>query len=273
LLAYGRGVTSVAEQIGCSIPEAQRLVDAWAEGMPVAWDFIQDTRKLPASGGQCITPLGREKRFWLVNHKNENKSENESINFPIQSFASDCTLMALYYFLKKMDTDPEKYEGVLPVNIVHDAILVEAPDAKVDMVMQELTECMEQVPKLLVEHLNIPMKADGEATKKGWGSKLDYDVYRYDIVQDDGSGASQDSVEAMLIECGILKDGDKVLEMKTNKTKEYYKSSKRGLLYVKLGYQPTELYVKYSTPSAKKPKYLIDVIVHDHKLQRVGDLM
>lgn len=272
-LAYGRGVASVAEQIGCSIPEAQKLVDAWAEGMPVAWDFIQDTRKKPALGEKCITPLGREKRFWLINHKNENKSENESINFPIQSFASDCTLMALYDFLKKMEADPIKYKDVLPVNIVHDAILVEAPDNKVDMVMEELTDCMSQVPGRLVEHLNIPMKADGEATKKGWGSKSDYDVYRYDITKDCGTAMSQDQIEAMLKRYGMLKADDSVVEFKVNKTEEYYKSSKRGLLYEKLGYQPTELYVKYSTPSSKKPKYLVDIIIHDHKLQRVGDLM
>lgn len=143
--------------------------------MPVASKFITATRAKPKNKERCITPLGRERRFWLVNHKNDNKTENESINFPIQSTASDCALMALHDFLRELEKDPVKWEGVFPVNIVHDAILVEAPDEKVDMAVELLSKCMVDVPLKLIPDLNVPMKTDAEVTKQGWGKKTSWE--------------------------------------------------------------------------------------------------
>lgn len=173
-LAYGRGKSSVADQLRCSYQFASDLVDQWHESMPVASKFITKTRAKPKVGDRCITPLGRERRFWLINHKNENTCENESINFPIQSLASDFALLALYKFLHVLEQDPVKWEGVFPVNIVHDAILVETPDDKLDETVALLSDCMVNVPKEILPDLNVPMKAEAEVTKIGWGRKSDW---------------------------------------------------------------------------------------------------
>lgn len=174
-LAYGRGKASVAEQLRCTFQFASDLVDQWHASMPVASKFISETRAKPKRGEKCTTPLGRERRFWLLNHKNENTCENEAINFPIQATASDCTLVSLYRFLHILEADPIKWEGVFPVNIVHDAILVEAPDDKVDMTAKVLMECMCETPKTIMPDLNVPLKADAEVTKIGWGKKSDWE--------------------------------------------------------------------------------------------------
>lgn len=173
-LAYGRGKSSVAEQLRCSYQFASDLVDQWHESMPVASAFITKTRAKPKAGERCVTPLGRERRFWLINHHNENTCENESINFPIQSLASDFALLALYKFLHILEQDPVKWVGVFPVNIVHDAILVEAPDDKVDAAVELLSSCMVEVPKEILPDLNVPMKAEAEVTKIGWGKKSEW---------------------------------------------------------------------------------------------------
>jgi DNA polymerase I-like protein with 3'-5' exonuclease and polymerase domains/intein/homing endonuclease len=173
-LAYGRGKSSVAEQLRCSYQFASDLVDQWHESMPVASEFITKTRAKPKAGERCVTPLGRERRFWLINHHNENTCENESINFPIQSLASDFALLALYKFLHILEQDPVKWKDVFPVNIVHDAILVEAPDNMVDEAVEVLSGCMVNVPKEILPDLNVPMKAEAEVTKIGWGKKSEW---------------------------------------------------------------------------------------------------
>lgn len=170
-LAYGRGVPSIAEQLGMSISEAQKLYDDWFNNMPVAGNWIKSMRNSPYGDKPLTTVFGRTRRLGLTNRINANSHENESVNFPIQSTASDLTLlsaMAVQKWLEENDFDAKI------VNIVHDAILVQIKDEHVDKVVPVVKKIMEETPQKVLDNCNLPFKADAEITKKGWGSKEKY---------------------------------------------------------------------------------------------------
>lgn len=54
------------------------------------------------------------------------------------------------------------------------AILVEAPNDMVDEAVELLSSCMVGVPKEILPDLNVPMKAEAEVTKIGWGKKSEW---------------------------------------------------------------------------------------------------
>jgi len=170
-LAYGRGVHSVAEQLGSSLPEAQKLMDDWFNNMPVAGEWIRTARKSPYSQDP-VTPFGRTRRFGLTTTDNANSNENEAVNFPIQSTASDLTLFSAME-VNKWFADEGLSKDVKIVNIVHDAILVECPDGLVPMIAKKVQYFMEKIPPEKLD-MNIPFKADIEYSKTGWGSKKKY---------------------------------------------------------------------------------------------------
>lgn len=171
-LAYGRGASSVAEQLNISKKDAQGLMDQWFAAMPVAGAWIKNARQSPYKSDP-VTPFGRTRRFGLTTRMNANSHENEAVNFPIQSVASDLTLQSAIEVQKALD---EMFDGIRPakiVNIVHDAILVECLDNYVREVAALIKNTMEALPAKLL-NTTIPFKADVEVSKIGWGSKSKY---------------------------------------------------------------------------------------------------
>lgn len=172
-LAYGRGAASVAEQLNIPKSDAVRLMDQWFDAMPTAGAWIKNARQSPYRENP-VTPFGRTRRFGLTTRINANSHENEAVNFPIQSVASDLTLQSATELQNLLDIGFSK--GKCPakiVNIVHDAILIECEDAWVDEIAMATKNIMESLPTRLL-NTTIPFKAEVEVSKKGWGSKTAY---------------------------------------------------------------------------------------------------
>ena len=96
----------------------------WHERYPEASSFLHRCRSTVSDSVEMTTPFGRKKRPTIVTHANKAFLENEAANFGCQSIASDITLSAginTWRRLKALDTKI--------VNIVHDSLVLEAPDS------------------------------------------------------------------------------------------------------------------------------------------------
>lgn len=135
------------------------------------WDGIRQwhTRQINTaqSRGQVISPIGRVRRLpdvWSDNDKLATHAERNSINSPVQGFASDIMQIAAALI-----------EGVVPgfgagipearlVGTVHDSIIVEVPARDWRHVTSQCKGVMETlVPKVLAKlgcDFDVPLQAD-----------------------------------------------------------------------------------------------------------------
>lgn len=143
-IPYGITEFGLAEQIGDTTAEAQRMLDTWAKKFPQASTFIKQCRNAPLYGKNLVTVFGYKKRFGIVTAETATDIQNEAANFPHQNVASTICMHAGIRTYKKLQK-----EDVWFVNTVHDSLLAELPlnrDLAI-WVAKTLTEEMMQVPK------------------------------------------------------------------------------------------------------------------------------
>lgn len=158
---YGRGPSSVAEQTGVSMTEARRLIEKVFSYMPQARDWIAQRRQMASKGEDCISIFGRHRHFVMLSHDALNHIQNEYINTPVQSAASDLTmfaLMAIHDWLLQSDLS----EKAQIISTVHDSIILEVAPELLDTVAQQCSHIMATVPKQMLPDLKVPFKADAE---------------------------------------------------------------------------------------------------------------
>jgi DNA polymerase-1 len=182
-IIYGITAGGLSEQSKVSRAEAQRWIDDWFDEFPLAKKFIDMCRSAPAQGATIWTCFGRKKRHQVVAQERLHNLQNEASNFPHQSIASDITLYsgmkmsgidgltkrntwALQNFLKR--------HNAFVVNMIHDEVLIEAPDNDdiCDKIILEGCRVMEQAP-ITWGIKRIPFKAEAKMGYR-WGSLSDY---------------------------------------------------------------------------------------------------
>jgi DNA polymerase-1 len=147
-IAYGRGAGSIAHEFGIDFPEAQRMIKEWFRRAPEARDFINECRRAPNLGKPMSTLFGRRRRFSLVTRENLNALQNEAVNFPMQSTASDITLT----FAMRNDKALRSNWHAGIVNLIHDSILIEVPETEdIDGMIEWTRKTMCQHPQELLE--------------------------------------------------------------------------------------------------------------------------
>ena len=167
-IAYGRGPANLAQVFKIPIHEAKRLIDNWFRQMPGVDKWIQRQRRAAVGSTPPTTVLGRERHF-VITHENYAHVQNEGVNFPIQSIASDMTLMsllAIHDWLHEAGLD----DRARVIITVHDSIVLEVLDAPdlVELVATTGKAIMEEVPRQALPGLDFPFKADVETGLK-WG--------------------------------------------------------------------------------------------------------
>lgn len=63
LLMYGRGTTSIAEQVGCSVPEAQEITNDFFNSFPKVKKWMDETEKSAKEKGYVEDFWGRRRRL------------------------------------------------------------------------------------------------------------------------------------------------------------------------------------------------------------------
>ena len=155
--------------------EAHKARDAYFTTYPQLEAWHERQRREVNTYGQIRTATGRIRHLPNIASPDREVSsgaERQAINTPVQSFASDITMLAMIM----IDAKLEKLYGddAFIVGQVHDAIMVQAKDAISNDVALLIKRCMESVPDVLSKYfgvtLDIPIVADvavGEAWSLG----------------------------------------------------------------------------------------------------------
>lgn len=125
---YGAGAYKIAEQIGGTKAEAQKVIDLLFEAFPALREYITQTREQVQRYGVVRTHFGRYRRFRLAHASRKHMAEavREAVNFLIQSTASDLVLSQLcevHDHLREVDAKM--------LITVHDSMVFEMPEHNV----------------------------------------------------------------------------------------------------------------------------------------------
>lgn len=167
-IPYGVSAYSLADSLDIPEKEAQAYIDKWFSEKPKVKEFIENYRQKPVKGEVLETPLGRKRRFGAITAKNKWLVQREAVNFPVQSVASDMTLLSAVRLNPRLD-------GLAKiVNLVHDSIVMEVPKENINKVAKIAKQTMEETPKMYIDDLDIPFVADVEVGKS-WGKLEELD--------------------------------------------------------------------------------------------------
>lgn len=171
---YGRGPGSMKAKLHMSMGEATRLVQDWYKAAPGAKRFVDKMRKVPYNSEPYTTIFGRQ-RHYIITMDNKNHVENEAVNFPVSSVASDLTMISVCNIHDQLIAE---HIDARIVNTVHDSIIIECiDDPKVlKRVVDIGVQTMANMPKkyLVDPPLDFPFKADAEIGNS-WGDLEDAD--------------------------------------------------------------------------------------------------
>ncbi len=175
-IAYGRGPGSIARTFKKSMSEARAIIDKWYRPMPKVRAWIENRRVMARNGDPCTTIFGRDRHFVITN-ENRNHVENEYINTPIQSIASDFTMFSLLEIDKFLDEENLRGRAQI-VTTVHDSIILEVDDDEslVRLVAEKCASIMANVPQEYIPGCPVPFKADVEVGP-AWGKLKGLDEY------------------------------------------------------------------------------------------------
>ena len=139
-ILYGRQAKSLADEWKMPFSEAQRMINTFFQQMPRVKEFQRDLERQIKEKGYLESYFGRKRRFWLVTRENWHEVIKEGYNFPLQSTASDLTLMAL------IRLEPLLRGKAAPIVTVHDSIMFEVKRPYLEEVAHTVKEVMEATP-------------------------------------------------------------------------------------------------------------------------------
>jgi len=163
---YGQGAFSLASQIGVSREEAQAFIDSYFERFAGVRGFLDDQVAQAHERGWVATLAGRRRYVPELKNKNWNVrqfGERIAQNTPIQGTAADMIKIAMIRIhdrLAKGDT------GARLLLQVHDELLFEVPEDRLDEVRELVVEEMEGAMSL-----DVPLVADWGIGESWYESK------------------------------------------------------------------------------------------------------
>lgn len=155
-LIYGMSAFGLAKQLGVSRGEAQQYVDRYFERFPGVLDYMERTRAQAHEQGYVETLFGRRLYLPEINAQNMARrkgAERAAINAPMQGTAADIIKKAMIVvdaWLQQQSAPP-----AVMIMQVHDELVFEVDEDKVDVVQQQLVALMAKAAKL-----DVPLLAE-----------------------------------------------------------------------------------------------------------------
>lgn len=149
-LIYGMSAFGLASNLGIERHAAQRYIDTYFARYPGVARYMESTRQLAKQHGYVETVFGR--RLWLpeINGSNgprRQAAERAAINAPMQGTAADLIKLAMVAVHHWLDSMAMRTRIIMQV---HDELVLEVPNAELDVVQQRLPDLMCDVAKLKV---------------------------------------------------------------------------------------------------------------------------
>jgi DNA polymerase-1 len=154
-LIYGMSAFGLAGNLGIERGAAQSYIDRYFARFSGVKQYMDDTRLQAKARGYVETVFGR--RLWLpeINSPNGPRrqgAERAAINAPMQGTAADLIKLAMVAVQGWLERDGLSTKMIMQV---HDELVLEVPDAELDLVKDML-------PKLMagVAELKVPLTAE-----------------------------------------------------------------------------------------------------------------
>lgn len=159
-IIYGMGAFRLSKTLGISRTQAQEYINRYFERISGVKKFINKTIE-EARRNQCVkTILGRVRYLRNINSKSplvRQQEERMAVNTPVQGSAADIIKLAMINIYKKIrNTD------IRMILQVHDELVFEVPEDKVDETTKLIKHEMENII-----NLSVPLVAD-IAVGKNW---------------------------------------------------------------------------------------------------------
>ena len=151
-LIYGMSAFGLAQNLDIDRGAAASYMERYFERYPGVKAYMDQTRALAREQGYVETVYGR--RLWLPDIRGGSgprraAAERAAINAPMQGTAADIIKMAMLRVQSWLHASGIQSRLVLQV---HDELVLEVPDAEVDIVKRELHRIMESI-----EGLSVPL--------------------------------------------------------------------------------------------------------------------
>lgn len=177
-ILYGSSAKSMAKKLGCTIEEAQELINSFLRQFSSIKRFIEDQHRVVDEKQYVVGLYGRKRRLpFTLFPIEEGKRYRQAVNSPIQNLASDFNLLQLIEFSRLIKEEKEKnpaFRCTLCLT-VHDSILVSTPEewkAKTYELYKKANLAVNKYTKKLLPEW-IEMKFEAKAGPN-WNDTKDY---------------------------------------------------------------------------------------------------
>jgi DNA polymerase I len=143
----------LARELYIPVSQAESLLAAHATAYPGVAAWVAAVHQCAATAGEVRTLFGRRRYLPNINSErlgDANEARRHAVNTIIQGTAADLIKLAI---IRLDQTLPVDVKMLLPV---HDSVLLEVPEQRVEEVRQQVAEVMELSPSGFA----IPMKVD-----------------------------------------------------------------------------------------------------------------
>ena len=154
-LMYGMSAFGLAKQLGIPRGEAQAYVDLYFDRYPGVKAYMDNIRATASEQGYVETVFGRRLYLPEINARNAQRrqyAERSAINAPMQGTAADIIKKAM---ITVHDWLKSSKPGARMIMQVHDELVFEVEDDKVDKVRDRVIDLMNGAAKL-----SVPLKVD-----------------------------------------------------------------------------------------------------------------
>ena len=156
-LIYGMGQYGLAKSLGIDNISAKNFIDRYFARYPGVAEYMQRTKEQATAQGFVETLFGRRLYLTDIHNKNSNAragAERAAINAPMQGTASDLIKRAMIDVSRWLASDDLKSKLIMQV---HDELVLEVPEAELDLVKEKLPQIMAKVDEGM---LNVPLVAE-----------------------------------------------------------------------------------------------------------------
>ncbi|MEA3513302.1 MAG: DNA polymerase I [Campylobacterota bacterium] len=150
-LLYGMGSRKLGEQLGIPSSEAKSYIDSYFKSFATVKEYLQSIQDKAMEQGYVKTLIGRKRRFDFENATGMLKAnyQRESVNTVFQGSASDLIKLSMI----KIDTKYKNDDDINMLLQIHDELIFEIKEDKVDTISKKLISIMEDIYKL-----EVPLK-------------------------------------------------------------------------------------------------------------------
>jgi len=147
-LIYGMSAFGLAQNLGIERATAQAYIDSYFARYPSVRRYMEETREKARNEGFVETVFGRRLRLPEARSGSPQRrqaAERAAINAPMQGTAADLIKMAMVAVQRWLD---EARLGTKLIMQVHDELVLEVPEAELDVVKASVRDLMQDVAKL-----------------------------------------------------------------------------------------------------------------------------